>query len=103
MWTVTTSDGLRVADICSETDARRLVHRLGTTQLRGPYSWDVVDSMGISSSPRSAINLEVVTDDCRTQSTRSRDRRYCAVAVRQPARSRHDRRRRRGQVQTVLA
>jgi hypothetical protein len=22
------------------------VHRLGTTQLRGPYSWDVVDSMG---------------------------------------------------------
>jgi hypothetical protein len=46
MWTLTTSDGRRVADIPSEEDARRLVHRLGTTQLRGPYSWDVVDSQG---------------------------------------------------------
>jgi hypothetical protein len=46
MWTLTTSDGRRVADISSEEDARRLVHRLGTTQLRGPYSWDVVDNQG---------------------------------------------------------
>jgi hypothetical protein len=46
MWTLTTSDGQRVADIHSETDARRTVHTLGTTQLRGPYSWDVVDNQG---------------------------------------------------------
>ena len=46
MWTVITSDGQRVVDICSEIDARRAVHRLGVTQLRGPYSWDVVDSRG---------------------------------------------------------
>jgi hypothetical protein len=46
MWTLTTSDGRRVADIPCETDARRLVHTLGTTQLRGPHSWDVIDSQG---------------------------------------------------------
>ena len=46
MWTIRTSDGRRVTDIRSETDARRVVHRLGTTQLRGPYSWDVVDNEG---------------------------------------------------------
>jgi hypothetical protein len=44
MWIVTTSDGR--ADICSEAAARRTVHRLGVTQLRGPYSWDVVDYLG---------------------------------------------------------
>jgi hypothetical protein len=37
MWAITTSDGRRVADIHSETDARRIVHALGITQLRGPY------------------------------------------------------------------
>jgi hypothetical protein len=46
MWTLTTSDGRRVADIRCETDARRLVHTLGTTQLRGPHSWDVIGSQG---------------------------------------------------------
>ena len=46
MWTLTTSDGQRVADIHSETDARRIVHTLGITQLRGPYSWHIVDSQG---------------------------------------------------------
>jgi hypothetical protein len=46
MWTLTTSDGRRVSDIRSEIDARRIVHTLGTTQLRGPYSWDVVDNQG---------------------------------------------------------
>jgi hypothetical protein len=46
MWTLTTSDGRRVADIRSEIDARRIVHTLGITQLRGPYSWDVVDRQG---------------------------------------------------------
>lgn len=46
MWILVTSDGRRVADICSESDARRAVHRLGVTQLRGPYSWDVVDNLG---------------------------------------------------------
>lgn len=46
MWIVITSDGRRVTDICSETDARRAVHKLGITQLRGPYSWDVVDNLG---------------------------------------------------------
>ena len=30
----------------SEIDARRIVHTLGITQLRGPYSWDVVDNHG---------------------------------------------------------
>jgi hypothetical protein len=44
MWTLTTSDGRRVAYIRSEIDARRTAHTLGTTQLRGPYSWDVVDN-----------------------------------------------------------
>jgi hypothetical protein len=48
MWILTTSDGRRVTDIGSEFDARRIAHRLGTTQLRGPYSWDVVDSQGQS-------------------------------------------------------
>jgi hypothetical protein len=46
MWTLITSDGRRVADIPSEADARRIAHRLGVTQLRGPYSWDVVDNYG---------------------------------------------------------
>jgi hypothetical protein len=46
MWIVLTSDGRRVADICSEEDARRAVHKLGVTQMRGPYSWDVVDNLG---------------------------------------------------------
>jgi len=46
MWIVVTSDGRRVADICSEADARRAVHTLGVTQMRRPYSWDVVDNLG---------------------------------------------------------
>jgi hypothetical protein len=46
MWTLITSDGRRLANIGSEEDARRTVHTLGTTQLRGPYSWDVVDDHG---------------------------------------------------------
>jgi hypothetical protein len=46
MWTLTTSDGRRIIDIRCETDARRIVHTLGTPQLRGPYSWDVVDNHG---------------------------------------------------------
>jgi hypothetical protein len=46
MWTITTSDGRRVADIRSEIVARRMAHTLGITQLRGPYSWDVLDSQG---------------------------------------------------------
>ena len=46
MWLLTTSDGRRLADIRSEMDARRIVHALGITQLRGPYSWDVVDNQG---------------------------------------------------------
>ncbi len=46
MWTLITSDGRRLVDIVSEEDARRTVHTLGTTQLRGPFSWDVVDAQG---------------------------------------------------------
>ena len=46
MWTLTTSEGTRVAGIQSEIDARRMAHRLGITQLRGPFSWDVVDNQG---------------------------------------------------------
>jgi hypothetical protein len=46
MWIVRTSDGRQFADICSEADARRAAHMLGVTQLRGPYSWDVVDNLG---------------------------------------------------------
>jgi hypothetical protein len=46
MWMLTTSDGRRVADIRSEMDARRIAHTLGTTELRGPYSWNVVDNQG---------------------------------------------------------
>jgi hypothetical protein len=46
MWMLITSDGRRLANIGCEEDARRTVHALGTTQLRGPYSWDVVDDQG---------------------------------------------------------
>ena len=46
MWTLTTSNGRRLADIRLKSDARRIVHKLGVTQLRGPYSWDVVDNQG---------------------------------------------------------
>jgi hypothetical protein len=46
MWTITTSDGRPVAHIRSEIVARRMVHTLGVAQLRGPYSWDVVDPQG---------------------------------------------------------
>jgi len=46
MWTLIISDGRRVANIGSEEEARRTVHTLGTTQLRGPFSWDVVDDHG---------------------------------------------------------
>jgi hypothetical protein len=46
MWTITTSDGRQVVDIRSEIVARRMVHTLGITQLRGPYSWDVLDGSG---------------------------------------------------------
>jgi len=46
MWTLITSDGRRIADIGSEEHARRTVHTLGITQLRAPYSWDVVDNQG---------------------------------------------------------
>ncbi|MUL65805.1 hypothetical protein BOO86_15120 [Mycobacterium sp. CBMA 234] len=46
MWTLITSDGRRLADIGSEEVARRTVHMLGTTQWRGPFSWDVVSNDG---------------------------------------------------------
>ena len=46
MWVLITSDGRRLANIGSEEVARRTVHAMGTTQLRGPYSWDVVDDEG---------------------------------------------------------
>jgi (+)-trans-carveol dehydrogenase len=46
MWTLITSDGRRLANTRSEEDARRTAHALGTTQLRGPFSWDVVDNEG---------------------------------------------------------
>ena len=46
MWTLITSDGRRLANIGSEEVARRTAHALGTTQLRGPFSWDVVDAQG---------------------------------------------------------
>lgn len=48
VWILTTSDGRRVADIGSELAARRIAHTLGITQLRGPFSWDVVDNQGRS-------------------------------------------------------
>jgi enhancing lycopene biosynthesis protein 2 len=46
MWTLILSDGRQLANIGSEVDARRAAHALGTTQLRGPFSWDVVDADG---------------------------------------------------------
>ena len=46
MWIVVTSDGRRISDVGAEVDARRAVHALGVTQLRGPYCWDVVDNLG---------------------------------------------------------
>lgn len=46
MWTLITSEGWRVTDIRSEQEARRTAHGLGTTQLRGPFSWDVIDARG---------------------------------------------------------
>jgi hypothetical protein len=47
MWTLITSDGRQLAEIGSEAVARRTVHSLGTTQWRGPFSWDVVGTDGI--------------------------------------------------------
>ncbi|WP_068183255.1 hypothetical protein [Mycobacterium sp. UM_CSW] len=46
MWTLVTSDGRRLSNFRSEIDARRAAHALGTTQLRGLFSWDVVDVEG---------------------------------------------------------
>jgi hypothetical protein len=46
MWTLITSDGRQIADIGSEEVARRTVHALGTTQWRGPFSWDVIGNDG---------------------------------------------------------
>ena len=46
MWTLITSDGRRLANIRCEEDARRTVHALGTTQWRGPFSWEVFDDDG---------------------------------------------------------
>jgi hypothetical protein len=46
MWTLITSDGRRLTNIGSEEVARRTVHALGNTQLRGPFSWDVIDNQG---------------------------------------------------------
>ena len=46
MWILITSDGRRLPNIGSEEVARRTVHTLGATQLRGPFSWDVVDDQG---------------------------------------------------------
>ncbi|OBJ44792.1 hypothetical protein A5630_15395 [Mycolicibacterium mucogenicum] len=46
MWTLITSDGRRLANLGSEEAARRSVHALGTTQWRGPFSWDVTDYEG---------------------------------------------------------
>jgi hypothetical protein len=46
MWTLITSDGRRLPNIGSEEEARRAVHTLGITQLRSPFSWDVVDDHG---------------------------------------------------------
>lgn len=46
MWTLITTDGRRLANIPSEQDARRTIHTLGTTQWRGPFSWDVIDDDG---------------------------------------------------------
>lgn len=52
---VVTSDGRRVGDICPGVDARRAVHSLGVTQLRGPESWMLSTTSVIGSSPRSRI------------------------------------------------
>jgi len=46
MWILITNDGRRLVNISSEEAARRTVHSLGTTQVRGPFSWDVVDDHG---------------------------------------------------------
>lgn len=46
MWTLITSDGRRLVDIGSEEIARRAVHALGSTQWRGPFSWEVVGADG---------------------------------------------------------
>lgn len=46
MWTLITSDGRQLAEIGSEEAARRTVHTLGTTQWRGPFSWDVIGNDG---------------------------------------------------------
>ena len=59
---------ITAADIRSEMDARRIVHTLGITQLRGPYSWDVVDNQGRLFVAEIRHRPEVVADDCRARS-----------------------------------
>jgi hypothetical protein len=83
MWMLTTSDGRRLADIRSEMDARRIVHTLGITQLRGPYSWDVVDNQGRLFVAEIRHRSGVVPDDCRAQSAQPGYWRYRAATGRQ--------------------
>jgi hypothetical protein len=46
MWALTTSKGMRVDGIAREQDGREAVRMLGTPQVIGPFSWQVVDNQG---------------------------------------------------------
>ena len=52
---VITSDGRRVTDICSETDARRAVHKLGVRSYADRIPGTLSTTWGTSSSQRSDI------------------------------------------------
>jgi hypothetical protein len=71
MWALTTSDGRRVADIHSETDARRIVHNCA-----GPTPGTSSTAKGVCSSLRSGIDRVVVANGCRTQSAHCGDWRH---------------------------
>jgi hypothetical protein len=68
MWTLTASDRRRLASIGSKEAARRTVRALGTTRLRGPFSWDVIDDEGRRFVAEIRHRIGGLGHDCRTQS-----------------------------------
>jgi|KBSSwiStaDraftv2_1062776.scaffolds.fasta_scaffold303080_4 hypothetical protein len=82
MWALVTSDGRWLAEIGSEEAARRTVHALGTTQWRGPFSWDVVAKDGRRFVAEIRHCVDGANHDSRKSSTYAGHRRDRGVAGR---------------------
>lgn len=81
MWALITSEGWRVTDIRSEQEARWTAHGLGTTPLRGPFSWDVVDDQGRRFVVEIRRRSGGFGRECRTPPTQRGHRRCCPGAA----------------------